>query len=85
MKKENKSTTKVNVLVGSKQTELDNRSQLLKLMQTSPIPESEVLMNLGLFLKRQDLSRILFMNELYQKQVGVHGSIFEFGVVFSWS
>lgn len=80
MKKEKKSTTKANVLVGSKQTELDNRSQLLKLMETSPIPDSEVLMNLGLFLKRQDLSRILFMNELYQKQVGIHGSIFEFGV-----
>lgn len=80
MKKEKKSTTKANVLVGSKQTELDNRSQLLKLMETSPIPDSEVLMNLGLFLKRQDLSRILFMNELYQKQLGIHGSIFEFGV-----
>jgi len=80
MKKFEKSPKPANVLVGSKESELDNRNELLKLMKSSPIPDSEVLMNLGLFLKRQDLSRILFMNELYQKQLGVHGSIFEFGV-----
>lgn len=78
--KEKKSPPEINVLVGSIESELDNRRQLLELMQSNPIPESEVLMNLGLFLKRQDLSRILFMNELYQKQLEIHGSIFEFGV-----
>lgn len=65
---------------GSKKEELDNRSLLFNLFENNPLPKEELLSNLGLFLKRQDLSRILFMNELYQKQLGVHGSIFEFGV-----
>lgn len=33
-----------------------------------------------LFLKRQSLSRILFLNEIYQQIVDVPGYIFEFGV-----
>ncbi len=69
-----------NVLSGSKAEELSNREQLFNLFENNPLPKEELLSNLGLFIKRQDLSRILFMNELYQKQLGVHGSIFEFGV-----
>ena len=69
-----------NVIGGSQPSELENRSELLDLMRNCPIPDSEFLANLGLFVKRQDLSRILFMNDIYQRQVPVQGSIFEFGV-----
>jgi len=39
-----------------------------------------MLPNLGLFLNRKTLTRILFMHELYQKALPVHGIIVEFGV-----
>jgi len=64
----------------SSKEEDESRSRFYELFRQSPIPENEVLANLGLFIKRQDLSRILFMNELYQKIIGVHGIVMEFGV-----
>lgn len=59
--------------------ELNNRQNLLYLMKQNPLPDDEKLMNLGLFLKRQELTRFLFLNELYQKILNVHGNILEFG------
>jgi hypothetical protein len=70
----------INVLGGSTASEIDNRSQMLKLLHETPIPANEVLSNLGLYLSRQTLSRILFMQQLYQKILNVHGVIMEFGV-----
>jgi hypothetical protein len=60
--------------------ELKNREELLALMGQSPIPKREVLANLGLFVNRQTLTRYLFLNELYQKVLDVHGIVAEFGV-----
>lgn len=57
-----------------------NRNELLQLFRQSPIPEEEVLSNLGLFINRQKMSRILFMHELYKKILDVNGVIMEFGV-----
>jgi len=51
-----------------------------ELFKNSPIPEDELLLNLGLFCRRQSLSRILVMNELYQKIINTHGVVMEFGV-----
>lgn len=62
------------------QKELALRDDALKLFKECPIPESEILSNLNLFMKRQDVARLLFLNELYQKILGVHGVIMEFGV-----
>jgi hypothetical protein len=56
------------------------RRRFLDLFRKCPIPENELLMNLSLFIKRQDLSMLLFMNELYKKILGVHGVVMEFGV-----
>jgi hypothetical protein len=64
----------------SSQKENEARKRFYDLFESSPIPENEVLSNLGLFIKRQDLSHILFMHELYQKIINVHGVIFELGV-----
>src|SRR3972149_10486773 len=50
------------------------------LYRNCPIPEEEKLNHLGLFLKRQSMSRIIFMYELYKKIIDVHGVIIEFGV-----
>jgi hypothetical protein len=64
----------------SSSNEKKTRKEIVKLFRECPIPENEILSNLGLFIKRQDLSRILFFNELYQKILHTHGVIIEFGV-----
>lgn len=61
-------------------TEQEKRKAFFELYKKNPIPDTEQLTNVGLFLKRQDLSKQLFLNEIYQQIVGVHGVIMEFGV-----
>jgi hypothetical protein len=68
------------VLGGSTQEEVQRRMDFLDLMKANPLPENELMDNLGLFLKRQTLSRILFLHELYQKIIETHGVVIEFGV-----
>ncbi|MFA5903232.1 MAG: TylF/MycF/NovP-related O-methyltransferase [Desulfobacula sp.] len=58
----------------------ENYKTLGDLLKNCPIPEDELIGNLGLFINRQSLSRILFMHELYQKIIDVHGIVIEFGV-----
>lgn len=60
--------------------ETQNRGTMLGLFRDCPIPEQELLQNLGLFIKRQDLTQILFKNELYQHILDVNGVVMEFGV-----
>ncbi|WP_264553451.1 crotonobetainyl-CoA--carnitine CoA-transferase [Flavobacterium sp. N2038] len=60
--------------------ELENRNRLNSLFNNCPIPDNERLANSGLFVKRQDLTKQLFFNDLYSKIMGVHGVIMEFGV-----
>ncbi|MES2777492.1 MAG: crotonobetainyl-CoA--carnitine CoA-transferase [Bacteroidota bacterium] len=56
-----------------------NRSSLGDLMFNSSIPREELMNNISLFIDRRNLSRILFINELYQKILPLHGNIIEFG------
>ncbi|PIS09350.1 crotonobetainyl-CoA--carnitine CoA-transferase [Candidatus Beckwithbacteria bacterium CG10_big_fil_rev_8_21_14_0_10_34_10] len=49
------------------------------LFKECPIPDNELLLNLGLFIKRQDLSRLLYLDYLYRKIINVHGIVMEFG------
>lgn len=70
----------IRVFSGSVEKEIENRSNFLELLKKSPIPDNELLSNLGLYLNRQTLSRILFMHELYKKIIHTHGVIMEFGV-----
>ncbi|MFT5207359.1 MAG: hypothetical protein ACI9CF_001111 [Candidatus Omnitrophota bacterium] len=44
-----------------------------------PIPEGELLSNLGMFLSSKNLARILFMQHLYEKIVETQGVVMEFG------
>lgn len=61
-------------------SELEKRTHFMDLFKNSPIPDNEKLFNSGLFVKRQDLTKQLFFNDLYQKFLNVHGIIIEFGV-----
>lgn len=68
------------VAVGSNIEEIKKREIFLENFKNTPISDSELLQNLGLFMNRQSLSRVLFMNELYQKIINVNGIIMEFEV-----
>jgi len=70
----------IRIVQGTSDDEIENRNQFRELYKNNPIPEREMLSNLGLFLSRQTLSRIIFMHELYTKIVPVHGVVMEFGV-----
>ncbi len=71
---------KIRVLGGSTSSEVDSRQHFRQLMAESPIPPEEALANLGLFLNRQTLSGILFMQQLYKRILEVYGCVMEFGV-----
>lgn len=62
------------------QKDVTVKGNLLDMMKSAPIPENELLYNMPLFIDRRIVSRMLFMNEIYQKLLPVHGYIFEFGV-----
>lgn len=60
--------------------ESDRKRAFVELFRQCPISDSELLSQLPLFLNRQTLSRILFMDQLYRQIVNVHGVVMEFGV-----
>ena len=66
--------------ISSSPIENNMRERFFDLFKACPIPDNEVLSNLGLFIKRQDLSKILFIHDLYRKIIEVPGVIVEFGV-----
>lgn len=68
-----------NLLLKNSEEEKKNRESFRGLFRNAPLPEAELLSNLGLFINRQTMSRILFMHELFQKALPLHGSFFEFG------
>jgi hypothetical protein len=72
--------TQIKIIGNSSTSDKDRRANFFNLYKNSPLPENEILTNLGLYLNRQTLSRILFMQELYSKVLDVHGVILEFGV-----
>ena len=72
-------TDKKAIITYNDEKEENARNELYKLLESCPIPEEQVLSNLGLFLNSKNLSRILFMNYIYQKIVDVQGVVFEFG------
>ena len=71
---------KYKTLSGATTVEIASRESLLDLLHNTPIPSNELLHNLGLYMNRQLLSIIFFIQELYQKILKVHGVIIEFGV-----
>lgn len=57
-----------------------SRLALHSLLQKSRVSPEELPDNLTLYLSRQPLQRILFLDQIYKQILDVHGSIFEFGV-----
>ena len=55
------------------------RDAMLQLIKDAPVPDDQLLSNLGLFLESKNLSRLLFMDYLYRQIVDVQGVVMEFG------
>jgi hypothetical protein len=55
------------------------RNDFVKLFHACPIPDKDLLQNLGLFFNSKNLARILFLNHIYQQIVDVHGVVIDFG------
>lgn len=70
---------KIQTITLASHQELNKREAFHSLYKNNPIPKNEQLSNLGLFIKRQEFSKFLFFNEVYQKILNVHGVIIEFG------
>ena len=68
-----------NVVRGSAE-EIRAREIILQLFKESPIPDAELLVNLGLYLRSTMLAKILYLNELYQAIRLLPGIVVEFGV-----
>lgn len=70
----------VKVKSGATAQEQERRAGLASSIRESPLPDSELPQNLGLYTSRMALSRMLLMDRLYRQIVPVHGVIMEFGV-----
>ena len=76
----NRRDAPIRTISNSSSQEIAIRERFYETFRECPIPANELLSNLGLFLNRQSLSRIIFMHELYQRILPVHGIVVEFGV-----
>lgn len=63
----------------SSKEEFQIRKEFYNIYKDNPLPNDQVLENLGLFLNTKNLSRILFINHIYKKILDVQGIIIEFG------
>lgn len=55
------------------------RINLVNMLKETPIPDDELLENLGLYLNSKNLSRIMVMNHLYEQIVDTMGIVMDFG------
>jgi hypothetical protein len=53
--------------------------EILNIFKKRTLPDEELMENLFMYLQKKDLSHLLFLSEVYQKIVNIHGNIFEFG------
>ena len=73
-------TKKHDAIVLSSSDEITALKRLTQDLKNNPLPDDELLANLGIFLTSKNLSRLLFFCEIYKKLVNSHGIIVEFGV-----
>lgn len=73
-------TEKHDAIVLSSTAEKDTQKEFTGMLRETPIPDDELLANLGLYLTSKSLARILFFYEIYRKILHTHGVIMEFGV-----
>src|SRR5271169_3261291 len=73
-------TEKHDAIILSSSSEKDAQRLFTALLKSAPLPDDELLPNLGLFLSSKAFARLLFFYEIYQKILHSHGIIVECGV-----
>ncbi|QJB55724.1 class I SAM-dependent methyltransferase [Pseudodesulfovibrio sp. zrk46] len=73
-------TEKHDAIVLSSDSEKGAQGQFTDLLTGTPLPDDELLANLGLYMTSKNMSRMLFFYEIYKMLVDTHGVIMEFGV-----
>lgn len=73
-------TEKHDAIILSSSDEKAVLKEFIRHLKNVPLPDDELMPNLGLFLTSKNLSRILFFYEIYKKILHTHGIIIEFGV-----
>ena len=74
-----KKLNKVGKISFQNDTEIDTSKSVFESLFSKKIPNDEILENLGIFFTSKNLSRILCLNDLYQKQIELHGNILDYG------
>jgi hypothetical protein len=67
------------IITYASKSEDDNRGKMAELLKRAPIPQEQLLSNIGLFIESKNLARILLMDHLFRQIVDVHGCVMEFG------
>lgn len=73
-------TEKHDAIVLSSLDEKAIQKMFLDSFKAAPMPDDELMPNLGLFFSSKNLSRVLFFYEIYKKIIHSHGIVAEFGV-----
>jgi hypothetical protein len=61
------------------EAQIKHREALYRLFRERPLPDDQLLINLGLYMRSSPLAKILFLNELYELVLDLPGVIMEFG------
>ena len=72
-------TSNLGLKTFSSQDELTTQKELLNLFKNCPVPDDEILSNLGLFVSSKLLARLLFLHHIYLLQLNIHGVVMDFG------
>lgn len=73
------SKDKLSVKTYASESEIASRAALVGQLRSCPIPDDQLLSNLGLFLESKNLARLLFMDFLFRQIIDVQGVVMEFG------
>ncbi len=73
-------TEKHDAIILSSSDEKQVQKAFVERLKEFPMPDDEILPNLGIYLTSKSLSRILFFYQIYGKILHHHGIIAEFGV-----
>lgn len=57
-----------------------NRNTLYELFRNRPMPDDQLLVNLGLYMRSSALATVLYHDELYRRILKIPGVIMEFGI-----
>lgn len=78
--KNNFTSTENSIINNMSDSQLQQRSRLQQLIESNPYPSEEINDCIPIFLGRQYIQRLLFLQEIYSNIVSLHGVIMEFGV-----